>query len=192
MRRALARLRRLLRAEDGTATIEMVILFPAFVLVIVNAIEASILMTRATLLDRGLDLAVRELRLNTEAPPSFDGFRALVCEGAALIPDCLDALQVELRPVSTATWALMEAPARCVDREEEIAPLTEDNPDHYRAGAANELMMVRACLVIDPLFPSYGLGALLPKDDTGGYRLIAVSAYVQEPEASGSDSGAGT
>ena len=184
MRRLRSWLRRLLRAEDGTATVELVILFPAFVLVMVNAIEASILMTRATLLDRGLDMAVRELRLNTEAPPSFDGFRALVCEGAALIPDCEGALQVELQPVSMASWALMEAPARCVDRREEIAPLTEDDPDHYRAGAANELMMVRACLVIDPLFPSYGLGALLPKDASGGYRVVAVSAYVQEPEAS--------
>ena len=184
MRRLRAWLRRIAQTEDGTATVELVILFPAFVLVMVNAIEASILMTRATLLDRGLDLAVRELRLNTEAPPSFDGFRALICEGAALLPGCLDALQVELQPVSTATWGLMDAPARCVDREEPIAPLTEDNPDHYRAGASNQLMMVRACLVIDPLFPSYGLGALLPKDPSGGYRLIAVSAYVQEPEGS--------
>ena len=191
MRRLRSWLRRLLRAEDGTATVELVILLPAFVLVMVNAIEASILMTRATLLDRGLDMAVRELRLNTKALPSFDGFREEVCRHAGWPPeqaeasfDCLDALQVELQPVSTASWALMEAPARCVDRREEIAPLIQTNPDHYRAGAANELMMVRACLVIDPLFPSYGLGALLPKDASGGYRVVAVSAYVQEPEAS--------
>ena len=218
MRRALSWLRRLVRAEDGTATVELVILFPAFVLVMVNAIEASVLMTRATLLDRGLDMAVRELRLNTEAPPGFDAFRASVCRHAGWLPDdavvpvgdaaghsgnaeppdqakapfdCLSSLQVELQRISTDTWALMEPQARCVDRAEPIAPLTEDDPDHYRPGAVNQLMMVRACLVIDPLVPNYGLGALLPKDASGGYRLIAVSAYVQEPTATGS-SGAGT
>ncbi len=192
MRRALSWLRGLARAEDGTATVELVILLPAFVLVMVNAIEASVLMTRATLLDRGLDLAVRELRLNTEAPPGFDEFRALICEGAALLPGCLDALQVELQPVGAASWAAMDAPARCVDREEPIAPRTEDDPEHYRAGAADALMMVRACLVIDPLLPNYGLGALLPKDASGGYRLIAVSAYVQEPADMRPGPGAGT
>ena len=176
-------LRRLARAEDGTATVELVILLPAFVLVMVNAIEASVLMTRANLLDRGLDMAVRELRLNTDAPPGFDAFRALICERSGLPEGCVHALQVELQPVSTATWALLGDDARCVDRREEIDPLTELDSEHYRVGGADQLMMVRACLVVDPLTPNYGLGALLPKDPSGGYRLIAVSAYVQEPGA---------
>ena len=197
MRRVRSSLRRLVRGEDGTATVELVILLPLFVLAMANAIEASILMTRATLLDRGLDMAVRELRLNTGAPPGFDEFRASVCRHAGWLPDdavvpvgdaagrsgdgelpdqakapfdCLKSLQVELRRVSTATWAVMDDQARCVDRREEIAPLTEDDPEHYRPGAAKQLMMVRACLVIDPLAPNYGLGALLPKDASGGYR----------------------
>ena len=181
-------LRRLARREDGTATVEFVILFPAFVLVLVNAIEASVLMTRAGLLDRGLDMAVRELRLGTEDPPGFEAFRTMVCDRAALITGCQEGLQIELRRVGTTSWDLLEDEALCRDRREEIEPLVEDDPAHYATGAASELMMVRACLVVDPLVPNLGLGAILPTDPSGGYRLISVSAFVQEP---GRSSGAG-
>ena len=183
-------LRGLAHEERGTASVELVILLPAFIFVMASSIEASILMMRATLLDRGLDIAVRELRLGTGDPPSFEEFRVAICEGAALLRDCERSLQVELRPVSALGTAPLDAEARCLDRREDIAALAEASPEHYRAGTGNELMMVRACLVADPLLPSYGLGALLPKDPSGGYRLLAVSAFVQEP--AGSQRGAGT
>jgi Flp pilus assembly protein TadG len=67
-RRAARRLRRLLAREDGTATVEFVVLFPVFMLVLVNAVEASVVMSRVAMLDRALDLAVRELRIGTAAP----------------------------------------------------------------------------------------------------------------------------
>lgn len=170
--------RRLARREDGTATIEFVILFPVFVLIMTNAIEGSVLMMRGALLDRGLDMAVRELRLGTGTPPSFEAFRALICDRAALIPDCMRSVNVDLRPVSTQTWDFPQAPAACIDRREEIDPLNELN---YRPGVANELMVVRACVVADPVLPNFGLGLALPKDPSGGYMLLARSAYVQEP-----------
>ena len=181
-RRAIGSLAGLVRREEGTATIEFVILFPIFIYVMVASIEASVLMARATFLDRGLDLAVRELRLNTDAPPTFDAFKAEVCEMAAFLgPSCTDVLQIELRPVSTDDWATIEEDVRCIDRSEPIAPLTEANPDHYRSGVGGSLMMIRVCLVVDLIAPNYALGALLPKDASGGVRLVSLSAFVQEP-----------
>lgn len=181
------RARGLLRGEDGTATIEFVILFPLFLLVMVNAIEASVLMTRGSLLDRGLDLAVRELRLQTGAPPSYEEFRALICRGSAF-RGCLDTLQVELRPIDLAAGSPLDASARCSERADRILPLVKNDPAHYRTGAGNQLMMVRACLVVEPVVPNLGLATLLPGDEGAGFRLISVSAFVHEPRAAGATS----
>ena len=54
-----------LRRKDGVASVEFVILVPVFLLAMIDAVEASVMMVRSTLLARGLDLAVRELRLGT-------------------------------------------------------------------------------------------------------------------------------
>ena len=172
-------------SEEGSATVEFVLLFPVFILVMVNAIEASVLMTRSVLLDRGLDLAVRDLRLETDDPPGFAAFKDRVCERAALITGCREGLQIEMRRVSTQDWALMDPEVRCLDRAEEIDPLVEDDPALYELGMENELMMVRACLVVNPIVPNLGLGAILPVDGSGGYGLISVSAFVQEPSGTG-------
>lgn len=72
------RLRRLLAREDGTATVEFVVLFPVFMMVLANAVEASVLMSRAAMLDRALDLAVRGLRIDASAPTTAGDFRTLV------------------------------------------------------------------------------------------------------------------
>ena len=61
----------------------------------------------------------------------------------------------------------------------EIDPLLD--PEGFHPGQRNKLMMVRACAVFDPWFPGVGLGAQLPKDASGGYRLMATSGFVNEP-----------
>lgn len=50
----------------------------------------------------------------------------------------------------------------------------------YEPGLNDQLTMVRACIVVKPAAPNIGLTALLPSD-AKGYRLVAVSAFVQEP-----------
>ena len=173
MRRWVRRLargaRRLARREDGTATVEFVVLFPVFMLILVNAVEASVLMSRAARLDRALDLAVRELRIGSAAPTTPEGFRALVCDRAPLLADCRTALSVELQVVASASDPLMDLAAPCG-----AASATP------RLGVANQLVMVRACFLAKPVIPNLGLAALLPSE-AGGFRLVAVSAFVHEP-----------
>ena len=102
-----------------------------------------------------------------------------------MLRDCVSVLQIELQSVGTEDWAMLDEGARCLDRREPIAPFDGEDPDHNRAGSANELMVVRAWVVLDPLFPNLGLGAMLRTDDSDGCRLTAVPAYVQEPEGPG-------
>ena len=181
--RSAAHLRRFLTGDGGATSVEFVVLVPIFVLIMLNSIEASVLMARGTLLDRGLDMAMRELRLNTSAPPSYDEFRALVCERAGLPDSCIRTLQVELRPIDLDAGVALDTSARCVESSGSIVPLVEADPDHYASGVANDLMMVRACLVVEPIVPNAGLAALLPAEEDG-FRLVSVSAFVQEPMSS--------
>ena len=189
--------RRLARGEGGTATVEFVILFPAFILVMTNAIEGSVVMMRWTMLDRGLDMAVRELRLSAVGPPGFEEFRDLVCAFSTISDDdvepeddpalaaCKRDLHVELVPVEEdGTWTPLEDLPACADREEEIDPMIDPRSEHYQTGLAQSLMMVRVCVAADPLLPNFGLGAMLPKDAAGRYSLVAVSAFVREPDVS--------
>ncbi len=165
------------RAETGTATIEFVIVFPVFITIFVSAFEAGLLKTRHVMLERSVDLAVRQLRLGTWVPPTHQELKQEICDHANIIPDCMNVMLLELRPVSTQTWSPLAEATSCVDRAEEIAPVTD-----FDGGQQNEMMLVRVCVIVDPFFPYTGLGLTLPEhDQTGGYALVSTSAFVNEP-----------
>ncbi|MEZ5778179.1 MAG: pilus assembly protein [Paracoccaceae bacterium] len=168
-----------LREEDGTATIPFVIFVPFFMAVVVASLEMGILMTRWVMLERALDITVRDLRLGHLPGISHSDFRDMVCDRSALIPDCKNVLLIELRPVSTVTWAPLNTGAVCVDRGNPLDPLDFE----FTQGAGDQLMLVRACAKFDPIFDTSAVGLDLPKDDTGAYSLVTQTAYVNEPES---------
>lgn len=175
--RALARFA---RGSSGTASVEFAILFPPIFFLFASGIEAGLLMTRNVMLERSVDLAVRDLRLGTPTPPSYEELREQICQQMLLDQNfsCLDNLQVELQPVSSETWSPLNGDARCINREEEINPV--DNTV-YETGVNNDFMLVRVCIQVNPLLPNYALGAMLDSDGNNGYSLVATSAFVNEP-----------
>ncbi len=177
MIRAISRtLRRFGRRDAGSATVEFVILFPVFIVLMISGIEAGVLMTRQMMLERGLDITMRALRLDQIPNPTHDKVKAMICQHAVIIPDCENVVQLELSRVDTTTFEMPLGSRQCVDRTGNIAPVIT-----FTAGARSELMMVRACAVFDPMFPATGLGLHLPRDASGGYALIATSGFVNEP-----------
>lgn len=170
------RLARNFAREDGNATIEFVILFPAFLALAVSGVEMGVLTLRQVMLERGIDITVRDLRIGKMVDPDFDKARAEICSYASIIPDCNNVLHLELNPVSTTTWDMPSESVACVNRADDIKPVVK-----FDAGARNEFMLMRACAVFDPFFPSFGIGPKLPLDDSGGYRLVASTAFVNEP-----------
>ena len=169
-------LTRFLGEEKGTATIELVLTFPVIMTIFASAFEIGLANVRHVMLERATDIVVRDLRLNTGAPPSYAEVKRLICTNAAILPDCANSLKLELRQVSTASWNWPPNDADCTDRAAPINPVRS-----WENGQQNELMMVRACAVFDPMFPAFGLGAMMPKDETGGYRLVSISGFVNEP-----------
>ena len=171
-------LRRKAREDDGSATIPFVIFLPFFMTLVMSSLEIGMVMMRQVMLERALDLSVRDLRLDL-----WDGtqeeFKTLICSRASVIPDCGNVLLVELRPVSTVTWEPLASGPTCVNR---AVPMDPKDYPKFEKGKGDEIMLIRACAKFDPVFPTTGLGLHLPKDNTGAYALISSTAFVNEPD----------
>ncbi|WP_052245346.1 TadE/TadG family type IV pilus assembly protein [Halocynthiibacter namhaensis] len=171
--------------ETGSSTIEFVLWFPLFMSIMLSSVEVGVLMIRQVMLDRAVEITVRDLRLGTV--PNMDAanlgdlhntLKELICErGTVLGAKCESTILLELRVVDQVTWNPLSVAPTCYDVE---ADQTESSLD---VGNENELMIIRACVRFDPFFPGTGLVMDLPRHPTtGDYALIATSAFVNEPE----------
>jgi Flp pilus assembly protein TadG len=167
---------RVLKREEGTAAIEFVICIPVIMTIFIASIESGVLMTRYIMLERSVDMVMRNLRLGEYPNPTSEFLKARICERAVVLQNCEDNITIALEPISTTSWAFPARNAGCVDRANNISPSVTYNP-----GSAHEIMMVRVCVTQDAMFPTTGIGLNLPKDPSGGYGLIATSAFVNEP-----------
>ncbi|MGC8201984.1 TadE/TadG family type IV pilus assembly protein [Aliiroseovarius sp. PTFE2010] len=168
--------------ERGTVTVEFVILFPVFVTILLSGIEIGVLMSRQTMLERGVDLAVRELRLGiidggSDDKLTEDDVRKAICNHSGILKDCFNSMHMDLMVISTNTFNLPKSSATCLDKSDGAIKPNVD----FDAGIQNDLMIIRACFVVDPFFPTSALGAQLPRDAAGNYQLVSMSAFVNEP-----------
>ncbi len=170
--------RRFVRCEEGGGgVIEFVVMLPLIMFLFMASAEAGIYTARQILLDRAVDLTMRDLGLGNIPNPNHDTIKADICANVPALPECNDNIRVELLPISTTTWNMPTASATCIDRGSAVQPALSFNP-----GAPNELMLVRVCVVQDAMFPGASIGKGLEEaDGQEGYRLISVSAFVNQP-----------
>ncbi|MDU8929986.1 TadE/TadG family type IV pilus assembly protein [Alisedimentitalea sp. MJ-SS2] len=168
--------RRLRHKEDGNATVEFAILFPAFVTILLSGVELGMITLQHSMLERGLDLAVRNVRLGTGTAPQHDEIKAQVCEYAGLLKNCNSTLRLEMVQVDLRNAVTWDTTADCVDTSEAVQPVRT-----FVNGQENDMMILRACVKIDPIFPTSGLGKQLVVDGAGQAALVAMAAFVQEP-----------
>ncbi|MFN3662739.1 TadE/TadG family type IV pilus assembly protein [Yoonia sp.] len=162
--------------QEGSSTIEFVILFPFFMLLSLMAFELGMLNLRTMMLERATDIVVRDLRLGTGAPPDHETIRGRICDASLIIPDCQNAIRLEVRSLPISQWSQITGPAACVNHDEEINPANEFVP-----GMQNELMLIRVCALYKPFFPTGALATALPPEADGRYGLRVSSAFVNEP-----------
>ncbi|MEM0946153.1 MAG: TadE/TadG family type IV pilus assembly protein [Pseudomonadota bacterium] len=188
--------RRFRRREDGAATVEFCILFPAYLTVVLSAIESGMMMVRNVMLERGTDIAVRDLRLGMPSPPTYDEFKQTICDNAIIFQNCDDLIQVELQPVSTDTWAPLNGATACINESTHLREIDPDDPAAdtvYEGSGNNQLMLVRVCGLFSPFFPSTRFVMQMPKYDppekedatedfvSQRYALVVTTAFVNEP-----------
>lgn len=168
--------RRFWRREDANASIEFVILVPLMLMILFASVEAGVVTARQTMLERGMETTMRALRLDRMQPVTLDALRDSICRNAVIIPACRANLLVELRRLDPQAVSLPAGNTPCVNRAEQTTPAVSLTP-----GVEHDMILVRACLIYDPLFPTSGYGLGLPLDASGGFRMTVASAYVNEP-----------
>lgn len=174
----IARLARLFRRDKrGAIAVEFALVAPVFLAVSFSIFETGWMMTKSMMLEMALDKTVRELRIGRPESFTHDYVKTKICEQAIVYFDCKNRMMVELIPINDGA-ALPTGAARCVDRGVVTQP-----PHSFDPGARNKLVFVRACAIADPLTPGIGVGLRLQKDVQGGYRMIAQSAFLNEPAA---------
>lgn len=170
------RLTQALRREDGTATMEFVLVIPVLLTIFMASFESGLIMVRSILLEQSVDMTMRELRLGHYPNADADLLKREICSRTIIFAKCESNIMLEMQRVSTATWAMPSTPVTCVDREEEVQPVL-----FLQIGQQNDVMLMRVCIVQDLMFPTTGIGLGLPKDAGGGIGLITETAFVTEP-----------
>lgn len=185
-----SRLRRFTRREDGSMTIEFVILVPALFSIFLASVEMGVYSMRQMFLDRGLDMTVRTIRLNTGIDQDGDGIidldharvKQMICANSGFlsggtVDNCAATMRLEMVERDPRAFVALDPVADCSDVPEDIDP-----PRGFVNGAEHQLMMMRACVKFDPVFPTTGLGLNFIKDAEGTKpALVSTSAFVQEP-----------
>ncbi len=162
--------------EKGTASVEFVMAVPVILTIFMASFETGFFMLRSVMLEQALDMTMREVRLGHVVGINKDVLKHEICSRILMFTNCESDMMVEMVRVNTDSWALPTDVTTCVDRDDPgNASVT------FEIGQQNDMMMVRACIIQDALFPSTGLALEMPLDPNGGYSLYAKSAYVVEP-----------
>ena len=171
------RARAWLAADDsGSATLEFVIVVPVVFMMFASSVEAGIYSIRQVLLDRALDLTVRDVRVGFLPNPTHDELTERLCSYALIITNCTQDVRLEMIVADPRNWTQIPSAVSCRDREEDDPPeITIQN------GANNELMILRACVLFDPALPGGGIGRKIEGVAGTGYAITATLAYVLEP-----------
>jgi len=179
MMRALAdRCRRRWGDETGTVSLEFVLVVPVILTFIVLTLEMGLITVRQTMLERGLDITAREIRLGTATNPTHDEIKDLICQNSIFVGECNDKMFLEMDANDARAFTPLNPIAVCTDEE---LPEGARPARRFVPGQANEVVMLRACLKYTPVFPEALLGRLLEKDGAGEAMIVAVTAFVQEP-----------
>lgn len=155
-------------------------LFPLIIAVFMMGFESGYYMVRNVMLERAVDIAIRDVRLGNGKVPNFADLKVNICNNAGLLPDCVNSIQIEMQEIAIAPGgtAPMQSDAKCVDRQSTEDSLTGTT---YDVGQINSMMIVRVCTLQQPLFPTTSIGAGLGVDSEGNYAMVATTAFVTEP-----------
>lgn len=168
------------RRDDGVVAVEFVVIFPLVMFMFLATIEVGNMVLRSALLERSLDLTVRDLRLGNLKNPTVEYLQQRLCSRSDQLADCERSIVIELTKINSGFNNLPNVAATCERRETAIKAGQESQT--VDSGKENELMVVRACLVVDALFPISILGGTSAfASEEGTYSLVATSAFVNEP-----------
>ena len=110
------------RADDrGSQTIEFVIVFPLIMWFVMTIFETGFIATRMVMLEHGVDMAARDIRLGSANVSTHDELKDKICEHAGILIDCDRDLIVEVVEMDLNSAYPQNQP-NCIDRTGDIDP----------------------------------------------------------------------
>ncbi len=175
-------LARMRRADDGAVTIPTLLWLPLFFMIMAAGVEFGVLAIKQTLFDRGVELSTRILRLGIAPLPAQDVLRRSICTNIGFLHDCMENITVEVVPINTTTtpWT---APDQVPDLCATVNPSYP--PPSILRGMANQPMLLRACLGVEPMMTANPLGQVISRMDDGKMKLFSFTVFINEPRAGG-------
>jgi hypothetical protein len=165
--------------QDGAVTVEFVVVVPFVLTLFFASVDVGVTMLRQVMLDRAVDMAVREVRLGRVPSDGSVTMAQMICDRAILFSDCHDNIAVEMQPIDTTNFNGLNDPVRCVNRELDITPAVAFNPG--AGGAAQELMLIRTCVSANPFIRLTGFFTAMPINPEGDYVIASRGIFVNEP-----------
>lgn len=166
--------RQWLARENGTASVEFVLVMPLAVAVFFAAAESSIVSLRKTFLDSAIEQTVRELRLGTIKSPTWAELQTKICARMRMVDDCENnlLLQFNIVSISGTTLTLPNTSGICTN---------SPPPEPPNVGAANQLVLVKACLLQTIVFPTTNATLPVVTAINGKVHLVSTTVFVNEP-----------
>ncbi|SDW18766.1 TadE/TadG family type IV pilus assembly protein [Litoreibacter albidus] len=171
--------RRIMGREDGNAAVEFAIIFPIFILAFLSIFELAMIMTRYMMFDRALDVTVRQIRLSENRNFTPLQVKTLLCSQTVILRNhCMDDLRLEMHRLDAdESWTFGYNDADCHDEPIEIDPVRE-----FSTGEANDVLFIRGCMAMEPLFPTMAFGDFLIRNSSDNkLYMMASSAISVEP-----------
>ncbi|WP_339770131.1 TadE/TadG family type IV pilus assembly protein [uncultured Pseudosulfitobacter sp.] len=169
-------LRKFRKDEGGFMVVEFALAIPLIFTMFMTSVELGIYTTRQMFLDRGMDMTIRQVRLNTAKKYTHAQLKDKICTFSGFLPDCASQLRLEMKEVDVRGFTGFGGPADCVDTSQPVTPLRT-----FTNGGDHSVMLMRACYMFDPVFRLNGLGEGFTKDGAGHAKMVSVAAFVQEP-----------
>jgi hypothetical protein len=139
-------------------------------------VELGTVTIRHTMLERGLDKAVRTVRLNQNENLDHAALKQMICDNAGILPNCMDTLHLEMVSLDMMNWVEPPAGTDCMDIAEPVTPVR-----NFVVGSNQQMMLLQACYKYRPITPAGTIISSLAKDAQGFTALVSTSAFVHEP-----------
>ena len=162
--------------ESGNGTIDFMMVLPAAMFFGATAFESGTFGLRNVMLERAVDVTVREVRIGAIAEPTHAQLKEMICDAAAIIPECMDNVKLEMIRKDPRAWSPLDEGRDCVDRNSTAEPVI-----NWTAGGNNDLMVLRACAILDPVLPTSTLGIAMAENSDGSHAIVTTSSFVVEP-----------
>jgi Flp pilus assembly protein TadG len=174
--------KRVKRANGGSAAIEFAIVGPAFLLMMFSVIETGMVLFAGEILSHGISQASRQIRTGQAQAVSMTQaqFRQVVCNEVNYLLSCdVDKLHIDVRSFTSFGGSSFPPP---MDANGNIDPAATSNFDPGQTGGVNpssSIVLVRGFYEWQLFTPMFGQ---FLKNMPGNKRLLSASvAFKNEP-----------